>query len=151
MSSSPTRHRVAVVLALVGVAVSAVILHVTHQLASVEGYTSFCNLGSTVNCDAVLGSKWSMFLGLSVAVWALGVFTLGALLALPGAMGATVVGFADLALIGLASGSLGVGLVVAGISWVKLHTACLLFLTLDAGVVAGVVPRGPPPPRLALS
>jgi protein-disulfide isomerase/uncharacterized membrane protein len=139
MSSSPTRHRVAVVLALVGVAVSAVILHVTHQLTSVEGYTSFCNVSSTVNCDVVLGSTWSTFLGLSVAIWAIGVFALGALLALPGAMGATVVGFADLALIGLVSGSLGFGLVLAGISWLKLHTACLLCMTLDAVIVAWFV------------
>ena len=151
MSSSPTRHRVAVVLALVGVAVSAVILYVSHQLASVEGYTSFCNVSSTVNCDVVLGSTWSTFLGLSVAVWAIGVFALGALLALPGAMGATMVGFADLVLIGLVSGSLGFSLVLAGISWLKLHSACLLCMTLYAVIAAWFVTVAPLARRFQLS
>ena len=53
------------------------------------GYTSFCNLGGRVNCDAVLTSRWGSFLGLPVPLWAIGVFALGALLALPGALGAT--------------------------------------------------------------
>jgi uncharacterized membrane protein len=131
--------------------VSAVILHVSHQLASVEGYTSFCNVSSTVNCDVVLGSTWSTFLGLSVAVWAIGVFALGALLALPGAMGATVVGFADLVLIGLVSGSLGFSLVLAGISWLKLHTACLLCMTLYAVIAAWFVTVAPLARRFQLS
>jgi protein-disulfide isomerase/uncharacterized membrane protein len=151
MSSSPTRHRVAVVLALIGVAVSAVILHVSHQLSSVEGYTSFCNVSSAVNCDVVLGSAWSMFLGLSVAVWAIGAFTLGAMLALPGAMGASVVGFADLALIGLVSGSLGFSLVLAAISWLKLHTACLLCMTLYAVIIAWFITVVPLARRFQLS
>jgi protein-disulfide isomerase/uncharacterized membrane protein len=151
MSSSPTRHRVAVVLALVGVAVSAVILHVSHQLSSVEGYTSFCNVSSAVNCDVVLGSAWSMFLGLSVAVWAIGAFTLGAMLALPGAMGSSVVGFADLVLIGLVSGSLGFSLVLAAISWLKLHTACLLCMTLYAVIIAWFITVVPLARRFQLS
>src|SRR5262249_17047715 len=157
-SSSPTRHRVAVVLALVGVAVSGLILHVTHQLTSVEGYTSFCNVSSTVNCDVVLGSTWSTFLGLSVAIWAIGAFALGAararpgaLVALAGAVGATVVGFGDLVVIGLVSGSLGFGLVLAGISWLKLHTACLLCMTLDAVIVAWFVTVVPLAQRFQLS
>ena len=77
MLPSPTRHRVAVVLALVGVAVSALTFHVTSQLVSVDGYTSFCNLGSVVNCDTVLSSKWGTMLGLPVSLWAMGAFTAG--------------------------------------------------------------------------
>src|SRR4029453_111092 len=90
--------------------------HVTRQLASVDGYTSFCNLGGVINCDTVLSSRWGRFLGLPVPLWAIAVFALGVLLALPGASGAATVGFADLALIGLASGSVGFALVLAGIS-----------------------------------
>ena len=136
MPDSPTRHRVAVVLALVGVAVSILTLHETQQLESVSGYTSFCNLGGVVNCDAVLTSRWSKFLGLPVSLWAIAVFALGALCALPGAMGATTVGAADLALIALASGSLGFGLVMAGVSSMVLRTACLLCMSLYAVILA---------------
>ena len=56
MLPSPTRHRVAVVLALIGVAVSVLTFLVSSQLVSVDGYTSFCNLGGAVNCDTVLSS-----------------------------------------------------------------------------------------------
>src|SRR5262245_24502184 len=143
MPPSPARHRVAVVLALVGVAVSAVTFHVAHQVASVEGYTSFCNLGGVINCDAVLTSKWGNFLGLPVPLWAIGVFTLGALLALPGALGSTVVGFADLALLGLVSGSLGFALVLAVISFLVLRTACLLCITLYVVIVAWFIAVAP--------
>jgi protein-disulfide isomerase/uncharacterized membrane protein len=139
MPPSPTRHRVAVVLALVGVAVSALTLYVTRQLTSVDGYTSFCNLGGAIDCDTVLTSKWGSFLGLPVALWALGAFALGAVLALPGALGATVVGFADLALIALASASLGFALVLAVISLVVLGTACLLCISLYVVIIAWFV------------
>lgn len=139
MPPSPTRHRVAVVLALVGVAVSVLTLHVTRQLVSVDGYTSFCNLGGAINCDTVLASKWGSFLGLPVALWAIAVFALGVVLALPGAAGAASVGFADLALIGLASGSLGFALVLATISLLKLRTACLLCITLYVVIIAWFV------------
>jgi len=139
MPPSPTRHRVAVVLALVGVAVSVLTFYVTRQLASVDGYTSFCNLGGVINCDTVLSSRWGRFLGLPVPLWAMAVFALGVLLALPGASGAATVGFADLALIALASGSLGFALVLAGVSAFKLHAACLLCITLYAIIIAWFV------------
>jgi len=143
MPPSPTRHRVAVVLALVGVAVSALTLYVTRQLVSVDGYTSFCNLGGTINCDTVLTSRWGSFLGLPVPLWAIAAFTLGLLLALPGAMGAATVGFADLALIGLASGSLGFALVLGSISLLVLRTACLLCISLYVVIIAWFITAAP--------
>ena len=40
----------------------------TQQLASrSRGYTSFCNLGGVVNCDACSRSRWGTFLGLPVS------------------------------------------------------------------------------------
>jgi protein-disulfide isomerase len=143
MPPSPTRHRVAVVLALVGVAVSVLTLHVTRQLASVDGYTSFCNLGGAINCDTVLTSRWGSFLGLPVPLWAIAVFALGVLLALPGAAGAATVGFADLALIGLASGSVGFALVLAVISSMVLRTACLLCISLYVVIAAWFITVAP--------
>src|SRR4029453_3065802 len=45
------------------------------------------------------------------------------------------VGFADLALIALASGSLGFALVLAGVSAFKLHAACLLCIPLYVVII----------------
>ncbi len=143
MPPSPTRHRVAVVLALVGVAVSALTLYETQQLESVAGYTTFCNLGGAVNCDTVLTSRWGKFLGLPVSLWSMGVFGLGAVLALPGAMGVAAVGLADVGLIALSAGALGFALFLAGIASMVLHTACLLCMTLYAVIVAWFITVAP--------
>jgi len=136
MLPSPTRHRLALVVALLGVAVSALTLVVHERVAAGTGYTSFCNLGGVVNCDAVLASRYGTLLGVPVAAVGAAVFLSGALLALPGALGATSVGVADLLLIALASGSLGFAVVLLVISVGLLHHLCVLCLTLDAIIVA---------------
>src|SRR5881409_2177485 len=98
MRSSPTRHRIALLVALAGATLSTVTLVVHERLASGSGYTSFCNLGGIVNCDAVLGSRYGVLLGAPVAAWGLVAFLAGAVLALPGALGASAGGLADLLL-----------------------------------------------------
>jgi protein-disulfide isomerase/uncharacterized membrane protein len=139
MSSRSIRHRVALVIALLGVAVSGVILYVERQIATSPGYTSFCNLGGVVNCDLVIGSRYGRFLDLPVGIWALGTFVAGAIAALPGAVFGVVPSLGDLALIALASGALGFSAVLAIVMAVLLHHACLLCLTLDAVVIAWFV------------
>src|SRR5256712_1522506 len=114
MPPSPTRHRIALALALAGVALSALALEVHQRLGEGSGYTSFCNLGGIVSCDAVLGSRYSVVLGMPVPAWAIAGFGTGAALALPGALAASAGGVADLLLLGLASASLGFALVLAG-------------------------------------
>src|SRR5205823_1947718 len=84
MRFSPSRHRLALATALVGVALST-LTFVVHQRIG-AGYTSFCNLGEVVNCDAVLGSRYGRLLGTSVAAWGLAAFAAGVLLALHGAL-----------------------------------------------------------------
>jgi protein-disulfide isomerase/uncharacterized membrane protein len=137
MRPSPTRHRIAVAIALVGIALAAVTLVVSQRLAGEAGYTSFCNLGSTVNCDAVLTSRYSKFLGVSVSAWGITAFALGALLALPGAIGGTSA-VADLALLAVASGSLGFAAVL-GVAMASLGHLCLLCASLDLTIVAWFV------------
>ncbi|HEV7733815.1 MAG TPA: thioredoxin domain-containing protein [Candidatus Binatia bacterium] len=151
MPRSPTRHRVALVIALVGVAVSAFTLHVSRSILADAGYTSFCNLGGVVNCDAVLSSRWGTFADVPVSVWAIGVFVLGGLLALPGALGGKDGGFADLLLIGLASGSLGFALVLLGVAAFVLKHACLLCLTLDTIIIAWFIAVAPLASRFSSS
>jgi protein-disulfide isomerase/uncharacterized membrane protein len=137
MRPSPTRHRVALLLALLGLALSVVTV-VVHERLAAGGYTSFCNLGSVVNCDRVLTSRYATLFGVSVAAWGALAFATGALLALPGALGSTAPGLRDLALIGLASGSVGFALVLGGAMW-TLGNVCLLCLSLDVTIAAWFV------------
>jgi len=64
MRFSPSRHRLALATALVGVALSTLTVVVHQRIGA--GYTSFCNLGEVVNCDAVLGSRYGRLLGAPV-------------------------------------------------------------------------------------
>src|SRR2546430_134860 len=53
-------------------ALSFLMLYIHVQLHTTGGaYTSFCNVNSHVNCDAVLGSRYAMLAGVPVALWAL--------------------------------------------------------------------------------
>jgi protein-disulfide isomerase/uncharacterized membrane protein len=137
MAASPTRHRLALAIALAGVVVSAVTLYVDQRLATDAGYTSFCNVSQNVNCDAVLASRYGRFLEIPVPVWSLAAFGLGAALALPGALGAASA-WADLLLVVLASASLGFTLVMAAIAGFVLKALCLLCLTMYLIVAAWV-------------
>jgi protein-disulfide isomerase/uncharacterized membrane protein len=136
MLTSPTRHRVALGIALLGVAVSGLTMSVHSRIVSDSGYTSFCNFGDVVNCDAVLGSRYGQVFGVSVSALAVGVFAMGAVLSVPGAVAGAGGGLMDLGLLGLASGSLGFALVLGAIAGFVLHHACLLCLSLDVVVVA---------------
>src|SRR2546428_1846387 len=138
MPPSPIRHRLALALALAGIALSALALDVHRRLAEGSGYASFCNLGGVVNCDAVLGSRYSVVLGAPVPAWGIAGFAVGAALALPGALAASAGGLADLLLLGLVSASLGFALVLAGAMMV-LGSVCLLCLGLDTVILAWFV------------
>ena len=127
MVASPTRHRFALAIALAGVVVSAVTLYVDQRLATDAGYTSFCNVSQNVNCDVVLASRYGRFLEIPIPVWAAIAFSLGAGLALPGAIGMTS-RLADFLLVVLVSSSLGFTLVMAAIAAFVLKALCLLCL-----------------------
>lgn len=59
-----------IVLAIIGLAVSIVILRIHSQLESSPTYASFCNVNETVTCDVVLSSEYADFAGVPVAWWA---------------------------------------------------------------------------------
>jgi uncharacterized membrane protein len=139
MSSSSTRHRIALVIAFLGLVVSGVILYEELQLAHDPGHSSFCTIGGVFNCDVVLSSRYGEFLDVPLGVWAIVAFLVGALAAVPGAFVGDVGGLADLVRIAMASGALGFALVLAGVMATVLHHVCLLCLTLDVVIVAWVV------------
>jgi len=143
MHPSPSRHRVALAIALLGMAVSAVALVVHHRVAAEAGYTSFCNLGGVINCDAVLSSRYATVFGVPVAAWGLLAFGVGALLAIPGALGSRRAGLADLALLALASGSLAYLFVLLVISGAVIGRACLLCLATDVIATVWLVAVAP--------
>jgi len=135
MRAGPTRHRVALAVALAGAALSVVTLVVHERLANDSGYTSFCNLGGIIDCDAVMGSRYSTLLGVPVAGLGLAAFVGGMALALPGAVAGAGGGLADLLLLGLASASLGFAAVL-GVAMVSIGKLCLLCLSTDLIIVA---------------
>jgi len=135
MRAGPTRHRVALAVALAGAALSVVTLVVHKRLASDTGYTSFCNLGGVIDCDAVMGSRYSTLLGVPVAGLGLAAFVGGVVLALPGAFAGAGGGLADLLLLGLASASLGFAAVL-GVAMASIGKLCLLCLSTDLIIIA---------------
>src|SRR5437763_10157702 len=147
MPSGSTRHRLALVLALAGAALSTVTVIVHERLASGSGYTGFCNLGGVVNCDAVLQSRFGVVLGVPVAAWGLAAFAAGAALALPGAVGGRTGGVADLLLLGLTSASLGFALVLAA-TMAAIGNVCLLCLGTDTIILPWVSTLRPPASHL---
>ena len=143
MPPRPTRHRIALVVALLGAALSALTLIVHERLAAGSGYTSFCNLGGVINCDAVLASRYSTVFGVPVAAWGMLAFAVGVLLTIPGALGSRRAGLLDLALLALASGSLAYLLVLLVISGVFIGRACLLCIATDLIATAWLVTVAP--------
>jgi protein-disulfide isomerase len=116
-------------LALVlSVGLSLAILYVHAQLTATSGaYTSFCNVNTRVNCDAVLASPYGRLLGVPVAAWALLTYaTLTVLLVVRRrASGATRVR-ATLFLLALALWSLAFSLYMAGLAAFAIGAICLL-------------------------
>ena len=109
------------VLAAVGVLLSLVSLYVHRKLAASAGaYTSFCNVGAQVNCDAVLQSVYATLFGVPVAAWSALTYAIMTALSLAAGMPAA------LALLALAGWSVGYSAVMAAVSFGVLRTVCLL-------------------------
>jgi len=123
---------------LAGVAVAAAILYVHGQIDRLgDGYTSFCTINSSINCDRVLSSRHARLAGLPVA-W----LALAAYLGMAGVFAAAARSAGDRSRRLLALGGAGViGALVfstymAVISILWLQTICLLCSGLYAVSVA---------------
>src|SRR5262245_61766479 len=128
MPFSPTRHRVALVLALVGVALG-LFIEFAHQNPSTPWVSAICRSDGLVNCDAVIGSRYGRFLGVPVAMWGILAFAAGALLTLPGALGRPAK-VADLGIVALASWNLGFAIVLAVLMLGVIRHVCVFCLTM---------------------
>ncbi len=117
-----------ILLALIGLTVSGVIASVHRKLAESSGYTSFCNVNESVNCDVVLSSSYAYFVGVPVAWWAVLaylLFALGALVAMQ-APRLTRRQQAATAVFGAAVWSVLYSLFLAGVALILLRTVCVL-------------------------
>jgi len=78
MESSPAKSRHIswphLAAAALGIAVSAYAVQVHHVVAA--GGQSACGISATVNCDAVIGSKFGVILGLPLGIWGMVYFAL---------------------------------------------------------------------------
>ncbi len=120
--------RILSLVAVCGIALSATIVYVHLQHAnSGAGYTSFCNVSARINCDRVLTSPFSAFLGVPVAYLAMLLYTVLALLSESARRAAEPLRRALVALIAYAAlGSLAFSLYMAVVSVFVLGTICLL-------------------------
>ena len=110
------------------VAVALAQLYVHSQLVATRGaYTSFCNVSSTVNCDAVLMSAYGTLFGVPVSAWALASYTLLVILLFRrrGAVGAARTQASRLFL-GLALWNAVFSLYMAGLTVFAIGAICLL-------------------------
>jgi protein-disulfide isomerase len=109
-------------------AVAIAQLWVHSQLVATHGtYTSFCNVNSTVNCDAVLMSAYGTLFGVPVSVWALASYAVLAILLYRrrGAVGAARTQSSSL-LLGLALWNAVFSVYMAGLSVFAVGAVCLL-------------------------
>ena len=76
-SPDPAKRQISwphLVLGLIGLAVSAYAIHV-HSIVAAGGQSA-CGISATINCDAVIGSKYGVLLGLPLGVWGMAYFAL---------------------------------------------------------------------------
>lgn len=130
---------VALVLAVAGLAFAVELTRIHLRLQSDPSHRSFCNISSTVNCDAVAASSYSMLLGLPLSIW--GIFGYVA------AIGAAVWGArtnsraAVMALWMLGAVCVVGAVILAGISAFVLRTWCLFCMctwVVDVGLFVAV-------------
>ena len=84
---SPLSRRLVWVLALAGLAVSLTSLYVHYQMLVQPGYTSFCDINQTVNCQQAYLSRYGSVRGVPVALFGAIWFAFVLVLAFVGATG----------------------------------------------------------------
>ncbi|MEW6268592.1 MAG: vitamin K epoxide reductase family protein [Thermodesulfobacteriota bacterium] len=128
----------AIILSVLGAALCAVVLYIHHQISAGQGgYTSFCDLSSTLSCDVVLASSYATVLGIPVAGWALGAYLVTGALAVSLVKGrGEARARAAATLAAVTAAMLVVSIYFFVISTFVIRVACPLCLSLDAVNVA---------------
>jgi protein-disulfide isomerase len=125
---------IALALAVAGIAISASLVRL-HARAH-AGYTSFCTINETVNCDRVATSRYAVLLGVPVAAW--GVLGYATAAALAGwALTRRAAGRARGALFVVAAVAAGASVVLALVSEFLIGAWCLL--CMGSWAIAGAL------------
>ncbi len=129
---------VAAALAAAGIAVAAAL--VREHVRAHHGLFSFCAINDLVNCDTVATSRWSVWLGLPVAVWGVLWYVAVLLLALSGLRsGRPHPGWPTGLLTALGAAATVVAFGLAAVSEFLIGALCVLCATswvLSAGIFA---------------
>jgi len=122
-----TRRRIlflaATALGAVGVVLSALLAR--QHAAAYAGLASACNINAFINCDRVATSRWSVFLGLPVAVWGLLGYGLIAITAAIGLRRAREGSWPAGALFALSAAAAATSVVLALVSELLIGALCL--------------------------
>lgn len=112
------------VLAFLGLSIGTY-LTVLHYQAGTGGVidSPFCGVGTTINCNAVLGSPYARLFGLPVALWAAAAYAAVLLVSFLGQMGLLVM---------LCGWAFAFSVYMAGLSLLVIKYACLLCISLYA-------------------
>lgn len=136
ISANPAKRQLSwphLLLGLAGLAVSAYAIQV-HNVV-VAGGQSACGVSATVNCDAVIGSKYGVFLGLPLGVWGMAYFALMMLTSVTDPTTPTRIAVLMRALVAAAGFVMVLGL--AYISYIIIRVTCPVCMTIH-GIITVV-------------
>jgi uncharacterized membrane protein/protein-disulfide isomerase len=129
--------------ALLGLGAASYSSYVHHQLLTVPGYASVCDIGSTLNCSQAYLSKYGSFRGVPVALG--GVFFFAVVLVLAGLAGRRTASTRENApgyIFALSTVGLAFVLYLAWASYFVLKTLCILCAITYVSVIAIFIVSG---------
>src|SRR5258708_5878243 len=140
---SKTAPRVALVLALVGLAAASAAAYVQYRSTNDPTYVSFCDVSATMSCTQVYASRFSTFLGIPVSIFGAIWFVLAGLLALAGMVARPEVRASTSGYLFVGSTlALAVILYLGFASFVLLKLVCVLCLVTYAAVIGLFIVSG---------
>ncbi len=140
---TPRSRGLIVAFALLGLGAASSSSYVHHQLLTVPGYASVCDIGSTLNCSQAYLSRYGSFQGVPVALG--GVFFFAAVLVLAGVSGRRSSSARDNApayIFVLSTVGLAFVLYLGWASYVVLKTLCILCAVTYVSVIAIFIVSG---------
>src|SRR3954464_13557678 len=123
---TPLRQKLLLAFSIIGLAAASMSTYVHYRLLTDPGYTSFCDVNTSVNCTQAYLSRYGTLWGVPVAL--LGVLFFAVVLLLPvaaararGAARDAIPGYIFL----MSTGGLAITLYLAWPAFFQLHTVCL--------------------------
>jgi uncharacterized membrane protein/protein-disulfide isomerase len=134
---SPLRQKLLLAFSIIGIAASGFSTYVHYRLLTDPGYTSFCDVNTSVNCTQAYLSRFGSLWGAPVALWGVLYFVVVLLLVIAIMRSRSAVRDAIPGYIFLISTiGLAIVLYLAWASFFQLHTVCLFCATTYIAVVA---------------